>query len=137
MIRFPTVEELATAGLCPHCLREAPPVAPLAQAVARCYISGVEEPMSTKSRFNTVHRDGVEWEVAFRYEGRHHPATRLDPEEWPDPVPVAAMRDGVEVAVSTVPDAVIEEAAAIDADQEPTDDTPEPDDDARRDAAGE
>ncbi|HEX7600665.1 MAG TPA: hypothetical protein VF316_03630 [Polyangiaceae bacterium] len=78
----------------------------------------------------TVTRGVDQWELVIKYDGRYRPATRLDPEEWPDPYIAFAWFNGCPMAdPMDVPEDVILEAVAIDADYEPDEPDPPEDDD--------
>lgn len=78
--------------------------------------------ISVKSKPITVARGDDEWEIVLRFEGSYHPATRNGPEEWPDPFVDHATRNGTVIRPDDVPEDVMEEAVAIDAESEPEDD---------------
>jgi hypothetical protein len=74
----------------------------------------------------TVTRDDGEtvYELVIKYAGRYQAATHLDPEEWPDPYLDAAWLNQKPLALNLVPDDVLDEAIAIDADGDPEEPDP-------------
>lgn len=67
--------------------------------------------------------------LTMGWSGRYYPATRLSPEDWPDPFVKEALLDGVPIPPLDVPDDVVLEAARIESEREA-----EREDDTREDA---
>ena len=73
----------------------------------------------------SVNRGDVSYEAAIRWTGRYYPASRLSPEEWPDPSIDKCWVDGVPLLLIDMPDDVAEEilqAAFDDPGEEPDED---------------
>ena len=45
---------------------------------------------------------GVEYEAEVEWFGTYSPATRLDPEEWPEPLLVSCKRDGLDYPLDSL-----------------------------------
>ena len=86
----------------------------------------VKQPCPLLPSATTVARGDDEYDVRFRWVGRYWPATRLDPEEFPEPEVESVTLNGVPIAVDLVPEDVLDEAFA--ADHDPGEE-PEPDED--------